>query len=184
MNSLKNHLLISIPHMNDNIFGRSVIYICEHNYEGAMGLIINKPMNDISYNDLRDVDCINSNSFEKLKKGLYFGGPVLVERIIALHTNELEIKDAVALNNKISISSGREIIRKIEKSTKLNYKLFCGHSGWSPGQLEREIENGDWLLQNSKTDLLFNLKAEKIWANATESLGINIIDISNMSGSA
>ena len=94
--------------------------------------------------------------------------------------------DAVVMSRPlpepISISSGEEIIRDIEKNINLNYKLFFGHSGWSPGQLEREIENGDWLLQTSKTDLLFNLTAEKIWGDATESLGINITDISNMSG--
>ena len=184
MNSLKNHLLISVPHMNDDIFGRSVIYICEHNLEGAMGLIINKPMDDISFKDLKNVNHISSDRFQSLTMKLYFGGPILVEKIIALHTNELKIKTAIPLNNKISISSGKEIIRDIENDINLNYKLFCGHSGWSPGQLEREIENGDWLLQSSKTDLLFNLTAEKIWKNATESLGINIVDISNMSGSA
>ena len=184
MNSLKNNLLISVPHMNDDIFGRSVIYICEHTLEGAMGLIINKPMDDISFKDLKSVNHINSDRFQSLRMKLYFGGPILVEKIIALHTNELKIKTAIPLNNKISISSGKEIIRDIENDINLNYKLFCGHSGWSPGQLEREIENGDWLLQSSKTDLLFNLTTEKIWENATESLGINIIDISNMSGSA
>ena len=183
MNSLKNHLLISVPHMNDDIFGRSVIYICEHNLEGAMGLIINKPMENISFKDQKIINHINSDYFENLKMKLYYGGPILVEKIIALHTNELKFESAIDLNNKISISSGEEIIRNIKKNTNLNYKLFCGHSGWSPGQLEREIENGDWLLQSSKTDLLFNLTAEKIWENATESLGINIIDISNMSGS-
>jgi putative transcriptional regulator len=170
--------------MNDDIFGRSVIYICEHNLEGAMGLIINKPMDDISFKDLKNVNHINSDRFQSLRMKLYFGGPILVEKIIALHTNELKIKTAIPLNNKISISSGKEIIRDIENDINLNYKLFCGHSRWSPGQLEREIENGDWLLQASKTDLLFNLTAEKIWGNAAESLGINIIDISNMSGSA
>ena len=169
--------------MNDDIFGRSVIYICEHNLEGAMGLIINKPIDSISFKD-KDMDHIKSDNFENLKINLYFGGPILVEKIIALHTNELKIETAIPLNNKISISSGKEIISDIENDINLNYKLFCGHSGWSPGQLEREIENGDWLLQSSKTDLLFNLTAEKIWGNATESLGINIIDISNMSGSA
>ena len=184
MNSLKNHLLISVPHMNDDIFGRSVIYICEHNLEGAMGLIINKPMDNISLKNIKNVDRISSDHFQNLKMKLYFGGPILVEKIIALHTNELKIETAIPLNNKISISSGKEIIKDIENDINLNYKLFCGHSGWNPGQLEREIENGDWLLQTSKTDLLFNLKAEKIWGNATESLGINIIDISNMSGSA
>ena len=184
MNSLKNHLLISVPHMNDDIFGHSVIYICEHNLEGAMGLIINKPMDGISFKKLKNQNHINSDLFEKIKMKLFFGGPILVEKIIALHTNELKIETAISLNNKISISSGKEIIRDIENDINLNYKLFCGHSGWSPGQLEKEIENGDWLLQTSKTDLLFNQTAEKIWENATESLGINIIDISNMSGSA
>ena len=180
MNSLKNHLLISVPHMNDDIFGRSVIYICEHNLEGAMGLIINKPMDDISFKGLKNVNHIS----QSLRMKLYFGGPILVEKIIALHTNELKIKPAIPLNNKISISSGKEIIRDIENDINLNYKLFCGHSGWSPGQLEKEIKNGDWILQSSKTDLLFNLTTEKIWENATESLRININDISNMSGSA
>ena len=176
MNSLKHHLLISVPHMNDEIFGRSVIYVCEHNLEGAMGLIINKPLHN---NMLKDLKNLNSTNME-----LYFGGPILVEKILALHTNELNIETAIPVNNKISISSGEEIIRNIKNNKNLNYKLFCGHSGWSPGQLEKEIENGDWLLQSSKIDLLFNITAEKIWENATESLGINIIDISNMSGSA
>ena len=177
MNSLKNHLLISTPHMNDDIFCRSVIYICEHNLEGAFGLIINKPIDNVS------LKYLNSDYKGNIKTKLYFGGPILVEKIMALHANELNTEPDIKLNNKISISSGKEIIRNIEKNINLDYKLFCGYSGWSPGQLEKEIENGDWLLQTSKIDLLFNLKSEIIWENATESLGINIMDISNMSGS-
>tara|TARA_Y100001970_G_scaffold184857_1_gene224863 strand:+ start:5561 stop:6067 length:507 start_codon:yes stop_codon:yes gene_type:complete len=168
--------------MNDNIFENSVIYICEHNLEGAMGLIINKPMNNISFKNKENINQINSDCFENSKMKLYFGGPILVEKTIALHTNELKIESAIALNNKISISSGEKIINDVEKN--INYKLFRGHSGWSSGQLEKEIENGDWLLQSFKIDLLFNLSAEKIWGFATKSLGINIIDLSNMSGHA
>ena len=67
MNSLKNHLLISIPHMNDDVFGRSVIYICEHNLEGAMGLIINKPIENISFKDQKIINHINNDYFENLK---------------------------------------------------------------------------------------------------------------------
>ena len=183
MNSLKNHLLISVPHMNDDIFCRSVIYICEHNLEGAFGLIINKPLDNVRLEDLKKIDYLNSDYKKDQKTKLHFGGPILVEKIMALHSNELNTETAIKLNNKISISSGKEIIRNIEKNINVDYKLFCGHSGWSPGQLEKEIKNGDWLLQNSKIDLLFNLKPEKIWENATQSLGINIMDISNISGS-
>ena len=184
MNSLKDHLLISVPHMNDEIFGHSVIYVCEHNLQGAMGLIINKPLENISFKDLKNVDYTSRDYFEKLQNKLFFGGPILVEKIMALHSNDLKIETAIPLNNKISISSANKIMENIEKDTNLNYKLFCGHSGWSPGQLEREIENGDWLLQSAKMDLLFDFSAEKTWEIAIKSLGINIIDISNMSGSA
>ena len=184
MNSLKDHLLISAPHMNDNIFESSVIYICEHNLEGAMGLIINKPMSKTSLRGLKNMKHINSDYFENLKMKYYYGGPILVEKVIALHKSELKNESAVPLNSKISISSGEEIIKDIEKDINVNYKLFWGHSGWSSGQLEREIENGDWLLQSSNIDLLFNSPAEKIWEIATKSLGFNITDISNMSGSA
>ena len=70
MNSLKNHLLISVPHMNDDIFGRSAIYICEHNIEGAMGLIINKPIDDISFKNLKNMNHIKSHHTENLKMKL------------------------------------------------------------------------------------------------------------------
>tara|TARA_B100002051_G_scaffold41532_1_gene35843 strand:+ start:1898 stop:2443 length:546 start_codon:yes stop_codon:yes gene_type:complete len=179
MNSLKNHLLISTPHMNDDIFKNSVIYICEHNFDGAMGLIINKPMDDIGSMNIK---IGISDNFEHLKMKLYFGGPVLVEKTIALHTKELKIETAISLSEEIFISSGEEINKSIEKNINFNYKLFCGHSGWNAGQLEKEIKNGDWLLQSSKIDLLFDHPDEKIWENATRSLGVNIIDISNMSG--
>ena len=182
MNSLKNHLLISAPHMHDNIFKNTVIYICEHNLEGAMGLIINKPMDSATINDQKFMNNMSNSQFDNLKMKLYFGGPILLEKFIALHTNELKTETAIPLNNKISISYVEEIDRNMREN--FNYKLFYGHSGWSPGQLEREIENGDWLLQNSKTDLLFNVSDEGIWEAATRSLGINIIDIANISGRA
>ena len=173
MNSLKNHLLISVPHMNDDIFGRSVIYICDHTLEGAMGLIINKPMNDISFKDLKNVNYINSDYLEKIKMKLYFGGPIQLEKIIALHTNELKIETAIPLNNKISISSGKEIIRDIENDINLNYKLFCGHSGWSPGQLEKEIKQNTWLHTSANDSLVFSANIDEIWKNFVKTIGKN-----------
>ena len=172
MNTLKNNLLISCPHMNDAIFGKSVIYICEHNSNGAMGLIINKSINNISLESLKNLERISNDQLKNIK--IYYGGPIMVEKIIALHTNELETENTIPINNKISILSGENVISDIEKNIKMKYKLFWGHSAWSPGQLEREIENGDWLLQSSKIDLLFNISSEKIWKSATRSLRINI----------
>ena len=130
MNSLKNHLLISVPHMNDDIFGSSVIYICEHTLEGAMGLIINKPIDDISIKNLKNMNHINSDHFENLKIELYFGGPILVEKIIALHTNELKIENAIPLNNEYLISSGQEIIRNIDESLQTQLEIYTKPGLW------------------------------------------------------
>ena len=117
MNSLKNHLLISAPHMHDNIFKNTVIYICEHNLEGAMGLIINKPMDSVSINDQKFMNNMSNSKFDNLKMKLYFGGPILLEKFIALHTNELKTETAIPLNNKISISQQLSTIVRIPHSS-------------------------------------------------------------------
>ena len=114
----------------------------------------------------------------------YFGGPILIEKIIVLHTNNIKNNNTIPITSKISISSEESIIGEFGKNVNIKYKLFFGHSGWSAGQLEREIENGDWLLQTSNIDLLFDFPSEKLWEHATKSLGIDINDISIIGGSA
>ena len=183
MNTLKNHCLISVPHMTDTLFEKSVIYICEHNDDGAMGLIINK---SLSQKELGNLLQINNNLSIDLKnpnKKTFLGGPVLIENIIVLHTNDMVTENAVPISNKISISSDKTILKKISNVNKSKYKIFFGHSGWSKGQLEKEIENGDWLIQKSSIDLIFDIPKETIWEHATKSLGIEIHDISSISGS-
>ena len=180
MNSLKNHLLISVPHMNDDIFGRSVIYICEHNLEGAMGLIINKEINK------KDISLSNQENDKELikvlnKNNLFIGGPVLTDRILFLHTIK-KIDDSISINKEVSVSSDIDTLKSMVNTNNQQYKLFLGHSGWSKGQLEREIENGDWLIQKSINSLIFEKKIDHIWGEATKSLGIEINDISSITG--
>ena len=110
--------------------------------------------------------------------------PFITEKIVVLHTNNIKNNNTIPITSKISISSEESIIRKFGKNVNIKYKIFFGHSGWSAGQLEREIENGDWLLQSSNTDLLFDFPSEKLWEHATKSLGIDINDISIIGGSA
>ena len=90
MNTLKNHLLISVPHMNDTFFGKSVVYICDHNKEGAMGLIINKPINHREVEEIIKIENLQGNQLEIVKIKTFFGGPVLTEKMIVLHTNTLK----------------------------------------------------------------------------------------------
>ena len=166
--------------MKDPLFEKTVIFICEHDKHGAMGLIVNKEINkkDISFsnqeNDKELIKVLN-------KSNLFIGGPVLTDRIIFLHTIK-KIAESISISKEVSVSSNLKILKSIISTSNHKYKLFLGHSGWSEGQLEREIENGDWLIQKSITSLIFEKKTDCIWDKATKSLGIEINSIPNITG--
>ena len=166
--------------MNDTLFKKTVIFICEHDKHGAMGLIINKEINkkDVLFsnqeNDKGLIQVLNKNN-------LFIGGPVLTDRILFLHTIK-KINESISINKEVSVSSDIDTLKSIVNTSNQQYKLFLGHSGWSKGQLEREIENGDWLIQKSINSLIFEKKIDHIWGEATKSLGIEINDISSITG--
>ena len=125
---------------------------------------------------------VTSELFSVLnKKNLFIGGPVLTDRILFLHTNK-NIDESISINKEVSVSSDLDTLKSMVNTNNQQYKLFLGHSGWSKGQLEREIENGDWLIQKSINSLIFEKKIDDIWGEATKSLGIEINDISSITG--
>ncbi len=180
MNSLKNHFLISVPHLKDPFFEKSVVYLCEHDKKGAMGLIINKAIKKNNNTLKHSGSDIEFNKYLE-ENYLHIGGPVLTDKVLFLHTNN-EINKSVSVSDEVSISGDVELLCSIQKSKDIKSKLFLGHAGWDSGQLEREVENGDWLIQKSTTDLIFEQEIDNIWIMATNSLGIEIGDISNTSG--
>ena len=166
--------------MNDSLFKKTVIFICEHDKHGAMGLIINKVINkkDVLFsnqeNDKGLIQVLNKNN-------LFIGGPILTDRILILHTIK-KIAESISISEEVSVSNNIDTLKSIVSTSNHHYKLFLGHSGWSKGQLEREIENGDWLIQKSINSLIFEKQIDQIWDKATNSLGIEINDISNITG--
>ena len=166
--------------MKDPLFKKTVIFICEHDKHGAMGLVINKEINkkDVLFsnqeNDKGLIQILNKNN-------LFIGGPVLTDRMLFLHTNK-NIDESISINKEVSVSSDIDTLKSMVNTNNQQYKLFLGHSGWSKGQLEREIENGDWLIQKSINSLIFEKKIDHIWGEATKSLGIEINDISSITG--
>ena len=90
--------------------------------------------------------------------------------------------ESISINKEVSVSSDIDTLKSMVNTNNQQYKLFLGHSGWSKGQLEREIENGDWLIQKSINSLIFEKKIDHIWGEATKSLGIEINDISSITG--
>ena len=183
MTTLKNHFLIATPHMKDPLFERSVIFLCEHDEQGAIGLIINKEIDKDNISVKFNSESKQKTKFDDyiLKNKLFIGGPVLTNKMLFLYTGDLNNK-SVLLKKNISISSDILLLASIAKSSSVRHKLFLGNARWSQGQLEREIENGDWLLQKAIPNLIFENEAEHIWLLATHSLGIEVNDITNISG--
>jgi len=185
MSSLKNHIIISMPHMNDLSFGRSVVLICEHDTNGAMGFVINKPFETPELKELFFGLFPEEEDILKLIPTVHFGGPVLVARGIVLHSADYETEGTMKMGDDFSLTSNKGIVRDIvaEKGPRY-YKLMFGHAGWTQHQLESEIENGDWLLQNTNLDFVFNTDEKFMWDLAAKSFGIDITHFSGFGGSA
>ena len=172
-----------MPHLKqDPIFGQSLIYICEHNEDGAMGLIINKPLQkEQSHNILKETGL---NKILKLNS-VYFGGPVSPEKGFILHDSTYKSKETLLVSNTAGISFSDDIIDDIKNGDGPNsYRLIMGYAGWDTGQLKQELENGDWMIMPSSKDLIFSKIDEHKWNIAISSLNINTNDFSGQSGLA
>ena len=175
MHLLKNHIIISMPHMNDPFFSKSVVLICDHNSHGSMGIILNKKLDQKKSNPDFGVETLSK------ERVIFFGGPVMVNFILLLH-NEKKLEDtSYKIAENLFLSNNGFNNNKIKISNK---KFISGYAGWSKGQLENEIKNGDWIVQEAKNDLIFETDCEKIWSNAIKSIGFNYDDLSNNVGSA
>tara|TARA_Y100000758_G_scaffold236297_1_gene172651 strand:- start:35 stop:592 length:558 start_codon:yes stop_codon:yes gene_type:complete len=185
MNSLKNHILIAMPHLADPYFGKSVVLLCDHTTEGAMGIVVNRPISDPELKKLFSEIYPQGNSLLNKYSSVYFGGPVMLERGIVLHTPEISAKGTINISSDFALTTHKEILNNIDKDTSsLQFKLAIGHAGWTKGQLEREIENGDWLIQDTTRDFIFNTPDELMWNQAALSFGISPSEFSGHGGLA
>jgi len=171
--------------MADPYFGKAVVYICEHTKEGAMGLVINRPFMEPDLKKLFTEIYEDNENILKIVPTVHFGGPVMIERGIVLHTTDHTVKGSVEITKKIAMTSHRDILSDIAKKRgPENFKLFLGHSGWTGGQLEKEIERGDWLLQDTTHDFIFDVPEKYMWSQAARTLGIDVPDSTGLSGHA
>ena len=172
----KNYFLVAMPNLNDSIFKKSIVLLCEHNQEGSMGLIINKPMKAKK----NQTKLINS-----LETKLYFGGPVNLNTCFILHDSNYATKETLQISKELSLTSNEKIVGDLNKGCGPDiFRLNIGYAGWSTGQLEEEIKNGDWLLTPASSKFIFNVPYNKMWENCTDDLGLNIKDICGQSGEA
>lgn len=178
--------------MSDRRFQRSVIYICAHSEEGAMGLIINQRAHNISAPDLLERLGISTRNPEDeirdevLALSIQVGGPVETGRGFVLHSSDYYSEEStLSIEAGICLTATIDILRAIaEGSGPERALLALGYAGWSPGQLEDEIQNNGWLQSPADTDLIFDDDLEAKYARALANLGIDLSHLVNDAGHA
>ena len=191
---LEGQLLIAMPRMNDKRFARSVIYLCAHSEEGAMGLIINQRASNISAPDLlehlgietRSGKAKDEISNELLGLSIQVGGPVEMGRGFVLHSADYFVKDSTLLvESEICLTATIDILKAIASGKGPNKALLAlGYSGWSPGQLESEIQANGWLHCPADMDLIFDDDLDAKYHRAMAKIGIDLSHLVNDAGHA
>ncbi|MFZ6751660.1 YqgE/AlgH family protein [Undibacterium sp. Ren11W] len=175
--NLSNHFLIAMPSMLDPMFGGTVIYICEHNARGAMGLVINKPT-DMTVAGLFDrIDLKLENipdSHPMGKHPVMFGGPVQDDRGFVLHAPIGKFSSSLKVTDEIAFTTSRDILEAVAAGeAPERMMLSIGYAGWSAGQLEQEILDNGWLTVAADMHILFDLPLEERFVAAMKLLGID-----------
>lgn len=184
LSSLSNHFLLAMPELGDTLFYRSVIYICEHSEEGAMGIIINRPL-DIYLGVILEKMSLPSGNKSTQKKPVYLGGPLQTQRGFVLHTGGPRWEDTIIIHDELCITSSKDILESMSHGDGPRECLVAlGYSGWGPGQLEEEIRDNVWLNVPADHEILFSTDVDKRWNKALSSMGIDETYLSNQVGHA
>ncbi len=189
---LDGQLLIAMPVMGDPRFERSVIYMCAHSSEGAMGIMVNRPAGSIDFPELlvqldiiKEADQIklpeNAESMKVLK-----GGPVDTGRGFVLHSSDFYIENAtLRIDDGICLTATVDILKAIAKGAGPKHAILAlGYAGWAPGQLENEIQGNGWLHCDADQDLIFGGDVEEKYARALRKIGVDPGKLSNEAGHA
>jgi len=182
--SLTNQFLIAMPALHDPNFFHSVTYICEHNDEGAMGITINRPLDIVLGEILRqteipcDDDAINATP-------VFLGGPVQNERGFVIHRPQGEWDATLTVNDEICVTSSKDILEAIAAGEGPAERLIAlGYAGWGEGQLEHEIAENAWISAPAAGDIIFHTPHKECWERAAAHAGVDLSRLSNDIGHA
>jgi len=181
---LRGHFLVAMPGMSDPRFARSLIYVCEHSDQGAMGIVVNKPT-DMSLASLfESVELANPDT-ELAGQPVLFGGPVQLDRAFVLHKPAKPWQATMKISDEIALTSSKDILESIGGETAPKSMLVAlGYAGWVPGQLDSEILQNAWLSVPADDEILFELPYEERLPAALAKLGIGFDRLSDVAGHA
>ena len=178
---LEGQVLVAMPGMVDQRFARSVIYLCAHSREGAMGIVVNQRAKRIKFSDLLvQLEVINEQDVIRLPQradGMQVlkGGPVETQRGFVLHSSDYHVADTtMPIDKTVSLTATVDILRAIAQGAgPYQAVLALGYAGWLPGQLEKEIQQNGWLSCEADADLVFGADLDSKYGRAMRKIGID-----------
>ena len=174
--NLQHHFLIAMPALQDPIFRRSVVYICEHNTNGAMGIIVNKPLKITP--EPRDESI-------RLDKPVMLGGPLAEDRGFILHTPPSNFASSIRISDNTVMTTSRDVLETLGTDKQPSDVLVAlGYASWEKGQLEQEILDNAWLTAPADLNILFKTPIADRWREAAKLIGVDILTMPGVAGHA
>ncbi len=186
MNSvnLTDNFLIAMPTLEDPYFANALVYICEHNENGALGIIVNRPI-DMNLAGLMEKIDISMEAAALADLPVYFGGPVQLDRGFVLHRPVGHWQSTLAVNGEVGLTSSRDVLASVGKEgLPSEIIVTLGYAGWDAGQLEDELAQNSWLTVPAKATILFELPPEERLPAAMQKLGVSFTQLSDVAGHA
>ena len=176
--------MVAMPGMRDERFAKSVIYMCAHSMEGAMGLVLNQVLDSLSFDDL--LEQLEIEDREMLKTvPIHFGGPVESGRGFVLHSADYSQEATLEVDDNIALTATMDILKAIARGRGPKRTLLAlGYAGWGPGQLDSEVRANGWLQVAADDELVFGGGVEDKWERAIGKLGIDPHMLSDKAGHA
>ena len=184
MGYLAGQLLIAMPNMPDPRFERTVIYMCAHSAEGAMGLVVNRLFEAMSFGELLDqLGIEHGKSSDEIR--VHSGGPVEAGRGFVLHSADFQRDGTMLVDDRLALTASVDILHAIANQAGPRRSLLAlGYSGWGPGQLETEIQANGWLHVPADEDLVFDADIDTKWQRSVAKIGIDFGKLSGDAGHA
>lgn len=182
--NLTGQFLIAMPAMTDPYFSRSLVYVCEHNEQGALGIIVNRPIDMTLASLFEKIDLpLEAEGFADLP--VYFGGPVQTDRGFVLHRPLGHWQSSLRVTAEVGLTSSRDVLTSVGSAGDPNEVLVTlGYAGWDAGQLESELGDNAWLTVEADPDILFTLPYEERLGAAMQKLGFNLSQLADVAGHA
>lgn len=182
--NLSHHFLIAMPNMADPNFAKSLTYICEHNDQGALGVVVNRPM-DMTLSALLEQIKIPLRDSRLAHVPIHYGGPVQVDRGFVLHRPAGGWQSSLPVRDDVALTTSRDILQAVgDGQGPRDLLVSLGYAGWAPGQLEHEIKQNAWLTVPANPAVLFDMTPEERLAAAMDLLGIQWSQLSDDVGHA